>query len=238
MPRAARHTVPAAVPRLLAGDRTLRSWVAARSRRTPTGLSSASRRRARAALLAEPVAAVATRAAARAAVARPGADPNRAELAAARRKARPAEAERRNQRAARRWHRTDSTLRASLAGSGAVQRGQSPAAEVAVPTLLAVARLEAERRAAAGNHPTAQAAAVEAAARTEVLAAVVRPIAARVEEPAEPRREPAARSAAGDLAGLVPAPLRQARPLPKARRKIGKTCWWAGWLRHTACRRS
>jgi hypothetical protein len=97
-------------------------------------------------------------------------------------------------------------------------------------------------------------------ARTEVVAAAERPIAlelarqemdrleldrlelARLEldRLGEQRRAQLerARSAAEELAGSVPAPLRQARQLPKARRKKGKTCWWAGWLRHTACRRS
>ena len=236
--RVAARRTPRGAPRLF-GARTLRSWAAARSRRRLTDPSSASRRQGLAARL-EALAAVARPRELRAVVARRVAGPNPVALAVAHRTPRLEEAELRSRRAARRWHRTDSSLRASLAGSAADQRAQRRAAVAAGPTLREVRRREPELQAAADKHPTARAAAVAAAARTAALVPVVRPIVRHLEvaDRVEPPLEPAAHNVAEDLADLVPAPPRRARLLPKARRKTGKTCWWAGWLRHTACRRS
>ena len=97
--------------------------------------------------------------------------------------------------------------------------------------VLVAAQLLAE----AGSHPIARVQA--AAAAGERIAAAARPIERVVAHRAALLPEEA-RNAEEDLAGWALAPPRRALLLPEGLRKTGKTCWWAGWLRHTACRRS
>jgi len=111
------------------------------------------------------------------------------------------------------------------------------AVAAAVPKPQAAAQREEPLAEVAGSRPTGPVEAAAAAERTAVAVAVARPIGPEgaLLALAPPER---ARSAEGDLAGSAPVRRHQAQLLPKARRKKGKTCWWAGWLRHTACRRS
>lgn len=232
-----------------AAGRTLRSWAAARSRRRRKGLWNDLRRRVRVRGAAQPAAhrAAATFAVAPAALVRAAAGPSpeagrhrraavRRKRAAVRRTARLAVV-RRNLAAGQRWRRTDSVLRVSRLDSEAAQRARSPAAAEQDPKPPVPARV-APLEVAAGSHPIARAEAAAAAARTVAAAAAARPIDLVLARRAVQPPEGAVHSAERALADWAPAPPRLALLLPEGLRKTGKTCWWAGWLRHTACRRS
>ena len=266
--RAAAHKPARAVRCGLAAARTLRWWVAVRSRRRRTDLWSAHRRLAPAlepARLAVPAgraAAVATFVAVRAVVAPVAAVPTAAAarnhpaaLAAARRRALAVERRkalggerrkvhqgvaRRSLAAARRWRRTGSVPRANQPENAAAQLAQSLARAAADPTQRAAVRLPA---AAAGTVAGPTATGRAAAARAAAVAARSEPVAAHptalpgAHLAADPQ-ERAGRSARPDPAEPEPGLPRRAPLLLRARRKTGKTCWWADSLRHTACRRS
>lgn len=237
MPAAARHRPLADRPERpavwsLAGDRTLRSWGAAPWRRTPTDPSTAPRLAARRAV------AVATSAEEPAAVARVAGDPSRAGVEEVRRMDHLERVVRRSLAVDPRSRRTDSSPRVNRLGNAAALPAQSQVVAEAGPKQRAELAAELLLVAAAGNHhPTGRGAPAAEAARTEALAAEARPTAP-VGERRAALRLVRARSAGGDLAEQAPGPLRLAPGRPAARRKRGKTCWWAGWLRHTACRRS
>lgn len=237
-----------------AGDRTLRSWAGAPSRRRPTGLSSAPHlARVRRPEVAKPEEAPA---AADSPVA-PAEDPIAGEelrTATARARARHI------QGAARPSHRTDSGPQASRLDSAEDRWGRGPAAARAErgedPKLARGVRPAAALRGALREEADTEGAAPgRAAAEVRPTPAVHRerpePVAARraaaagarpiVEGPAAvaPRQE--AHQVDRRVAARPEAPAQAPQDLatrPRGHRKTDKTCLSAGCLRHTACRRS
>jgi hypothetical protein len=232
--RQARRAVPAGYWR----DRTLRSWEEVPWPRTPTDLSSGSRWAWQRAVLlarAEPRLAVEAEARLAAHPTQPAA--GRTEMARA--------AAHRSQVAGPRWRRTDSDPQESPLDSAAAPTAKTrrvlPAALEVLP--IAAAQLRARAADIAAAAPIvgpARERLAQAAAHTAEPAAEARPTAAEAQRPAAaaPRTVAAARSAGEGLVGSEQELRHRALLLPRARRKKGRICWWAGWWRHTACRRS
>ena len=148
-------------------------------------------------------------------------------------------AERRSLAADRRWRRTDSAPRASPLDSAAARQVRRRAAEAALPIVELV--LAVPRPEAAGNRPIAVGAAAAAEVARSALGVAVRPTAVGVVAAAQaPRVHPIAvgQELVPGLERLEPVPPHRAVPPRGARRRRDRTCWWAGWWRRTACRRS